>query len=60
MFFVRQQNKTIQVFTRFVDAWLYVYLECDCYAVIVERNENGIVDTWVVNPAWNKNSVPIV
>lgn len=52
MFLVRQQGETIEVFTKFVDAWLYVYLECDCYAVIIEREHNDVVDTWTVNPAY--------
>lgn len=50
MYMVRQQGKTIESFTMFVDAWLYVYLELASYARIV--GPDGI---WIINPG--KHSV---
>lgn len=48
MFLVRRQGKIIRSFDLFVDAWLYVYLECESFALILER---GTSDYWIVNPA---------
>lgn len=45
MYLVRQQGVTIEEFTWFVDAWLFVCLELDAFARIV--GPDGI---WVVNP----------
>jgi hypothetical protein len=45
MYLVRQQGKTLEAFTIFVDAWLFVYLELDAFARIV-----GPDGVWVVNP----------
>ena len=55
MFLVRQQGKVIGSFDLFVDAWLYVYLECECFAHILER---GTSEVWVINPAY-RTSHPI-
>lgn len=49
MYLVRQQGETIEVFRFFVDAWLFVYLECECYALILEPGG----DTWIINPAYD-------
>ncbi len=55
MYLVQQQGETIEVFRFFVDAWLFVYLECECFALILEPDG----DTWVVNPAYNPANEPI-
>jgi hypothetical protein len=45
MYLVRQQGKTIEEFTWFVDAWLFAYLELDTFVRIV-----GPEGVWIVNP----------
>jgi hypothetical protein len=55
VFIVRQQGKTIESFTFFVDAWLFVYLECECFALILASDG----DTWTINPAYNASKSPI-
>ena len=55
MYLVRQQGKTIGEFTSFVDAWLFVYLECDCCTRILSSDG----DAWVINPAYDPSKSPI-
>ncbi len=56
MYLVRQQGKTIRKFRLFVDAWLFVYLECECYALILGPRQGEV---WIVNPAYNPANRPI-
>jgi hypothetical protein len=52
VFQVRQQGKVIGSFIYFVDAWLYIYLECRSFATILESNTSNV---WRVNPSHPTN-----
>jgi hypothetical protein len=45
MYQVRQKGKVVEQFSTFIDAWLYVRLECVVFARIT--GPDGI---WFVNP----------
>ncbi len=58
MFYVHQENGQITTFQRFVDAWLFVTLECDCFATILEQ-DGDTWQSWTINPAYDPNKPPI-
>ena len=58
MFYVLQQGVVVRVFHRFSDAWLFITLECQCYARILEP-DGDIIHTWTINPAYDPSRPPI-
>ena len=44
-YIVKHQGRTIKAFHYFFDAWLFAYLEINCYCIV-----SGPDGLWVVNP----------
>lgn len=52
MYRVINQGHIVAVFPVFLDAWLYVYLECDSYARIYGPDpfDPAVDGEWSINP----------